>query len=170
MRPGTKAESRSNEGLVFTFTLLLLPSLTIVRALASLHSIRSPAFLLTVFRSRELESAIWWYARGIVQLFLAGTLTVRYTEPAIGSPGTWCDAGGDGDQTGPTYHFFQQGTRIPGFRKAVFHPFFSLLLRNAVLRDPEFPPRNCSIPINLKWAFLKLNRSISSISLIFFLF
>jgi len=43
MRSGTKVESRSNEGLVSTFTLLLLQLLTNVYALA-LHSICSPLF------------------------------------------------------------------------------------------------------------------------------
>lgn len=138
MRPGTKAESRSNEGLVSAFTLLP-PALTYQRTRGSLSLLFSfysfSAFLLALLRSpwariggtmvRERHRPT--FSRQHRWLFV-------YTGPAIGSPDTWCDAGGDGDRAGPTYHFFQRGTRIPGFRKTVFHPFFPLPLRNAALR------------------------------------
>lgn len=83
MRPGTKA-APTRASVVCFLLFWLLPSLTIV-ALTLVHSLSSPSFFWSS-SSRGLESVVRWYARGIVQLFLADALTVCYTGPAIESP------------------------------------------------------------------------------------
>lgn len=138
MRPGTKAApTRASVGSLFT--LLLLPSLTIV-ALTLVHSLSSPPFFWSS-SSRGPESVVRWYARGIVQLFLADALTVCYTGPAIGSPVRDVTpaemATGQAQPTtfsseGPEYQIFERLYSTPPSSSSP-----------AALRGSEFPPRNC---------------------------
>lgn len=122
--------------------------------------------------SRGPESVARWYARGIVQLFLAGTLTVRCIPgpPLEAQVRDVTPAEMATRQAQPTTFSRGQNTRFP--KGCVFHPSPYLLLREGAL-GPEFPPRNCSrmrglTPINLEWLFLKLKRSVLQIMFVIF--
>jgi len=88
MRPGTKAESYSSTISVYFYSFALcLHLLSLLSLFFILFVLRFssapplPPSLPPVSRSQNRR-----YARGIVQLFLATSLTDRYTGPAIESP------------------------------------------------------------------------------------
>lgn len=63
--------------------------------------------------------------RASSNFFSPPRLTVRYIGARHWKPRTVRDVtpAEMATKPGPTYHFFRQGTGIPGFRKAVCHPF-----------------------------------------------
>lgn len=128
-------------GLLLLFcSYLHLPSLLLLFfILLVLHFSSGPS------SSRESESVVRWYARGIVQLFLAGTLTVRYTGPAIESPPYVMWRWSRWRPNRPNLPLFPVRDQNTRFSKGgcVFHPFSSLLL-DATLCGPDFPLRNYS--------------------------
>jgi len=78
--------------------------------------------------------------------------------PAIGSPTVRDVTPAEmATKPGPTYHFFRQGTGIPGFRKAVCHPFPPTARRHSGpewLALPEIARGDARpMTINLKWVF-----------------
>lgn len=153
MRPGTKAESRPRAlqpriRSAFTLSLLLslAPSRSSLPRSSSFYSF--PALFFWPFfvawaRNRRYRMACT-RERTSFNFFSPPRLTVRYIGARHWKPhDTWCDAGGDGDQTRPNLPLFPPRDRNTRFSKGCMPPLPSYCATPQWSRVVS-PPRNCS--------------------------